>query len=143
MAYVSIPRDLSRVKSKVFLNLTKRQCICFGCGALIGVPLFFLLRGPIGGSSAAMVMMLVMLPAFLLALYEKNGQPLEIVLRNIIRVCFQRPHERPYRTNNFYDVLERQYQLDQEVYRIVQGQETVKRREKTDRSRHRKSEQDG
>ena len=43
MAYVPVPKDLTAVKSKVFLNLTKRQLICFGGGALIGVPLFFLL----------------------------------------------------------------------------------------------------
>ena len=44
MAYVPGPKDLTAVKSKVFLNLTKRQLICFGGGALIGVPLFFLLK---------------------------------------------------------------------------------------------------
>ena len=44
-AYISVPRDLTRVKSKVFMNLTKRQCICFGTAVLIGVPSFFLLRG--------------------------------------------------------------------------------------------------
>ena len=44
MAYVPVPKDLTAVKSKVFLNLTKRQLICFGGGALIGVPLFFLLQ---------------------------------------------------------------------------------------------------
>lgn len=44
MAYVPVPKDLTAVKSKVFLNLTKRQLICFGGGALIGVPLFFLLK---------------------------------------------------------------------------------------------------
>ena len=121
MAYVSIPSDLNKVKSKIILNLTKRQILCFGGGALIGVPLFFLLRKPLGNSSAAMVMMLVMLPAFLLAMYEKNGQPLEVILRNLIRVCFLCPKQRPYKTNNFYAVLERQDQLDREVYQIVHG----------------------
>ena len=38
MAYVSIPKDLSRVKSKFLFNLTKRQVVCFGLGALTGVP---------------------------------------------------------------------------------------------------------
>ena len=28
-AYISVPRDLTRVKSKVFFNLTKRQLVCF------------------------------------------------------------------------------------------------------------------
>ena len=112
MAYVNVPKDLTKVKTKVLFNLTKRQLICFGSGALIGVPLFFLLKGSIGTSPSAMVMMVVMIPAMLFAMYEKNGQPLEVVIRNIYRVCFQRSKQRPYKTNNFYAVLERQNQLD-------------------------------
>lgn len=68
MAYVPVPKDLTKVKTKVAFNLTKRQLVCFGGGALIGVPLFFLLRGPVGNSVAAMCMMLVMLPFFMLAI---------------------------------------------------------------------------
>ena len=64
-------------------------------------------------------MIFAMLPAFLLALYEKNGQHLEVIIRNMVRVLFLRSKERPYRTNNFYAVLERQDKLDKEVYRIV------------------------
>ena len=45
MAYVTIPKDLSKVQSKVLFGLTKRQVICFGAAALIGVPLFFLAKG--------------------------------------------------------------------------------------------------
>ena len=40
-------------------------------------------------------MVILMLPFFLLAMYEKNGQPLEKILRNMIRVCFLRPRQRP------------------------------------------------
>ena len=54
MAYVPVPKDLSKIKTKVAFNLTKRQLVCFGGGALIGVPLFFLLKGPVGTSTAAM-----------------------------------------------------------------------------------------
>ena len=39
MAYVPVPKDLTKVKTKVAFNLTKRQLVCFGSGALIGVPL--------------------------------------------------------------------------------------------------------
>ena len=112
MAYVPVPKDLNAVKTKVMFNLTKRQILCFGGGALIGVPLFFLLKGHIGSSAAALCMMLVMLPFFLLAMYEKNGQPPEKLIRNIVQVCFLRPKQRPYRTNNFYDLLNRQDILD-------------------------------
>ena len=48
MAYVTIPKDLSRVQSKVLFGLTKRQVICFGAAAVIGVPLFFLTKGRAG-----------------------------------------------------------------------------------------------
>ena len=119
MAYVPVPKDLTKVKTKVMLNLTRRQLVCFSGGALVGVPLFFLLRGSAGNSSAAMCMMLVMLPFFLLAMYEKHGQPLEKIVGNIIKVTVLRPKQRPYRTNNFYAVLERQADLDEEVYHIV------------------------
>ena len=57
----------------------------------------------------------------LLAMYEKNGQPLEKIVRNIAQVCFIRPKQRPYQTDNFYAILERQDNLDKEVYRIVNG----------------------
>ena len=109
MAYVPVPKDLSKIKTKVAFNLTKRQLVCFGGGALIGVPLFFLLKGPVGTSTAAM----------------KHGQPLEKILGNIIRVSVIRPKERPYRTNNFYAVLERQANLDEEVSHIVYGNQTL------------------
>ena len=144
MAYVPVPKDLTKVKTKVMFNLTKRQLICFGGGALLGVPLFFLLKGPAGTSTAAMCMVIIMLPFFLLAMYEKNGQPLEIIIGNILRVCFLRPKVRPYQTDNFYAVLARQEQLDREVYRIVNHKtQTNPRRAKTDRSRHRKGEPNG
>ncbi len=122
MAYVPVPKDLTAVKMKVMFNLTKRQLICFGGGALIGIPLFFLLKGPAGLSSsgAALCMVLVMLPFFLMAVYEKNGLPLEKIVRNIVRVLFIRPKRRPYQTNNFYAAVMRQSQLDKEVCQIVQ-----------------------
>lgn len=119
MAYVPVPKDLTKVKTKVMFNLTKRQLVCFSGGALFGVPLFFLLKNPVGTSAAAMCMVVAMLPFFLLAMYEKNGQPLEKIIGNIIRVAFIRPKQRPYKTNNFYAVLMRQEQLDKEVHQIV------------------------
>lgn len=120
MPYIPVPKDLTKVKSKVLFNLTKRQLVCFGGGALVGVPLFFLLKGPLGNSSAAICMIVVMMPFFLFALYEKNGLPLEKYLLYLIRTCFIRPKRRPYMTNNLYAALEKQDRLDREVHRIVQ-----------------------
>lgn len=63
-AYISVPRDLTRVKSKVFLNLTKRQLVCFAFAASLGVPSFFLLKKTGNVSLATLGMMLIMLPLF-------------------------------------------------------------------------------
>lgn len=119
MAYVPVPKDLTKVKSKVLFNLTKRQLICFGGGALIGVPLFFLLRGSLGASSAAILMVLSMLPLFVMGLYEKNGRPLEKVLSDVIQTVFLRPKRRPYQTDNLYAALMRQEQMEREAQKIV------------------------
>ena len=102
MAYVNVPNDLSKIKTKLAFNLTKRQLICFGGAAAVGVPAYFLARSALGSTGAMFVMTALMLPAFLLAMYERDGLPLEKVLRNIVRARFIRPGARPYRTENLY-----------------------------------------
>ena len=95
--------------------------LCFTPAVLLGVPLFFLLKESAGNSTATLCMMMVMLPFFLLAMYEKNGQPLEVILKQMIETKFIRPKNRPYQTNNFYEALARQRDLEMEVKRIVQN----------------------
>jgi len=131
MAYVPVPKDLSKVKTKVMFGLTKRQLICFGGGALIGLPLFFLMRTFTGTSAATIVMILSMLPCFAFGMYEKDGQPLEAVLNNVLQSLFLRPKQRPYRTDNFYAALVRQDNLDREVQNIVRKKSKTQRRAKT------------
>jgi hypothetical protein len=108
MAFVSVPKDLSRVKTKVALNLTKRQLICFGAAALIGIPAYIFTRGAIGNSAAALLMIGVMLPLFFLAMYERDGQPAEKLLRNYLRCRFYFPGTRPYKTENLYEIIEKE-----------------------------------
>jgi len=106
MAYVSVPKDLTKVKNKVAFNLTKRQIVCLGIAVAVGLPFYFLTKGTIGTSNAATGMVLLMLPAFLFAMYEKDGMPLEKVLMNIITVQFLRPDIRCYETENMYETPE-------------------------------------
>ena len=121
MAYVPVPKDLSKIKTKVAFNLTKRQIVCFAVALIVGLPLFFLLKDSAGTSAASFVMIVVMLPCFLMAMYEKHGQPLETVIKNIVETKFVRPKERPYQTQNLYAVLEKQRKLEKEVSAIVKG----------------------
>ena len=122
-AYVPVPRDLSRVKSKIFFNLTKRQLICFGTAALLGVPSYFFLKNIFGNSLAAFCMIVIMLPLFLLGMYEKDGEPLEKVLTHFIKATWIRPKIRPYQTNNYYAALLRQARARKEVEAIVFAKE--------------------
>jgi hypothetical protein len=105
LAYVSVPKDLTKVKTKVIFNLTKRQLICIGIAGVFGLPFYFATRGLIGTTNAATGMVLLMLPALFFALYEKDGMPLERVLLNMIRVKFIKPGIRTYETENLYSVL--------------------------------------
>lgn len=103
MAYVTIPKDLTKVKNKVAFNLTLRQIICIVVGAALGIPFYFLTRNYIGTSGAATGMVLLMLPEFLFAMYEKDGMHLEQILQNIVRVRFSKPAVRRYETENLYE----------------------------------------
>jgi len=127
-AYISVPRDLTKVKSKIFFNLTKRQLICFSIAAAIGVPAYFLLRKTGNMSFAAMCMILIMLPFFFLAMYERDGMPLEVILQHFIEAKFVRPKDRPFRTDNYYAALQRIAEAEQEVNAIVLHAEAKKRK---------------
>ena len=107
MAFVSVPKDLTKIKNKVVLNLTKRQLVCLVIAAAVGLPFYFLTKNYIGTSNAATGMVLFMLPAFLFAMYEKDGMPLEKVLLNIINVKLKKPAVRRYEIKNIYEMEKR------------------------------------
>jgi hypothetical protein len=104
MAYVPVPKDLTKVKTKVALNLTKRQLVCFGLAAAAGTPTYLLTKGAAGSSAAALLMIGLMLPFFFFAMFERDGQPAEKILRNVLRAKLW-PGTRPYRTENLYKYL--------------------------------------
>ena len=102
MPYVNVPNDLSKIKTKLAFNLTKRQLVCFGIAGAVGIPSYLLARSSIGNTAAMFLMLVVALPAFLLAMYERDGLPFEKVVRNVLRARFLRPGIRPYQTQNIY-----------------------------------------
>ena len=120
-SYISVPRDLTKVKSRIIFGLTKRQLICFTVAALIGVPSFFLIRSVAEVNVAVISMMVIMMPIIFFALYEKNGRPLEVYLGHFIEAVFVRPRKRPYKTDNYYSALERTTRAEREVRKIVRS----------------------
>ena len=107
MAYVSVPKDMTEVKTRLIMNLTKRQVVCFGIAAAIGAPLFISLRGVMGNTGAMMLMIAAVIPAFFFAIYSKDGViPAEKYLLLVLRQKFFYPKIRVYRTQNMYAYLE-------------------------------------
>ena len=121
MPYVQVPKDLAKIKTKVAFNLTKRQLICFGIAGATALPTYFFTRDAIGNMAAMILLIIVAMPSFLIAMYEKNGLPFEKVAKTVIKSRFLRPKVRPYKTENLYEYAEKQYDLEKEVKSIVEN----------------------
>ena len=134
MPYVQVPKDLTKVKTKVAMNLTKRQIICFALAGAVGVPVYFLSKSIVGNDIAMMLLIIIALPFFLLAMYERDGQPLEKILINYIR-WHKSPKVRIYRTQNLYAVMSKN---DKEVSYIAKKQKTIPKTGKKKKYRRRK-----
>ena len=59
MPEVYIPKDLTQVQNKVMFGLTRRQLVCFGIAAAVGVPSYLLARSAIGNTAAMFLMMMI------------------------------------------------------------------------------------
>ena len=112
---VAVPKNLSGIKTKVALNLTKRQLICFGGAAVVGIPFYLVTKGILGTQVSALIMVALMLPFFFLAMYEKDGFPAEKVLYFMVRQKLLTPGIRPYKSENLYKQLEERETLKKEV----------------------------
>ena len=117
---VPVPKDLSGIKTKVALNLTKRQLICFGSAAAVGIPFYLVTKGVLGTQGAALIMVAMMLPFFFLAMYEKDGFPAEKILYFMVRQKYLMPGIRPYKSENLYKQLEEREKLEKEVRDLEQ-----------------------
>ena len=71
-----------------------------------------------------MLMIVIMLPFFLLAMFERHGQPLEAILKQIIEARFLRPKKRVYATDNVYAAIDRDVRLKRDVNKIIYGKES-------------------
>lgn len=109
-----VAKDPAKIKSKFIGNFTKRQIVCFGTAALVGVPIYFALKGVLGTDMAAIVMVAAMLPFFVFAMYEKNGLPAEKYFMQVVRMKF-RPGIRKYRSENRFLLEDERKQMEMEV----------------------------
>lgn len=112
---VAVPKNLSGIKTKVAMNLTKRQLVCFGSAGAVGIPFYIFTKGVIGTQASALIMVALMLPFFFLAMYEKDGFPAEKILYFMLRQKILTPVIRPYKSENLYRQLEEKERMKKEV----------------------------
>lgn len=122
MAYVNMTKDFSEVKKVIpGIGITKRQLFGFLSGALVGLPVFFLMKGPLGLDITAGVFGLACTaaPVMILVSLKKDGMYMEKHVRFWYETHFIRNTDRPYMTNNLYDLMDKEDQLKREVEKIV------------------------
>ena len=99
MAYIQIPKDLNKVKTKVAFNLTKRQLIGFCAAGVVGFPTYFLCKDIFPSDVAVILMICVMLPFLFITFYEKDGLPFEKYAKFIYQHKVYQSHERRKEAN--------------------------------------------
>ena len=94
MAYVPIPKDLKKVKTKVAFNLTKRQLIGFTLAGLVGLPVYLFIRKVVPNDIAVIFLIVSTLPIFFITLFEKDGLTFEKYFKYIYLHKFYQPQKR-------------------------------------------------
>lgn len=94
MAYVPIPKDLNRVKTKVAFNLTRRQLIGFSLAGLVGFPVYLFVRNYVPNDVAVIIMIVATLPIFFITMFEKDGLRFEQYFKYIYEHKFYQPSKR-------------------------------------------------
>lgn len=94
MAYVPIPKDLKKVKTKVAFNLTRRQLVGFSAAALVGIPTYLFMRKFVPNDIAVIFLIVATLPIFFITLFEKDGLTFEKYFKYIYLHKFYQPGKR-------------------------------------------------
>ena len=94
MAYVPIPKDLKKVRTKVAFNLTKRQLIGFTLAGLVGIPVYLFMRKFVANDIAILFLIASTLPIFFVTLFEKDGMSFEKYFKYIYLHKFYQPQKR-------------------------------------------------
>lgn len=104
---VKIQEDVFSYESKVFGNFTKRQIVCILISLVIIIPAFVILFWTTGSIDlAAIVSTVLCSPVLMCAVYKRDGQHLEQVMKHKYRAKFVYPQKRKYVMTNLYKDIE-------------------------------------
>ena len=119
---VDMVKDPTKVKSKFIGSFTKRQVVCYGLAALVGIPFYLVSKDAIGKETAALLMVAFMFPFIIASMYEKDGLPAERYFFRFFLWKFVRPMKRSYKKENRFEREEKRKQMIEEVRELEQKQ---------------------
>lgn len=121
MAYINMTKDFSEVKRTISgIGLTKRQLMAFGVALALGIPTFLIFKNAFHNISASiLIMAVVIIPVCLALLYKKDGAFIETRIQYWYETHHIRNTDRPYQTDNLYDLMEEEKRIKEEVEKIV------------------------
>lgn len=97
---VSVPKELKKIKSKLFFGLTKRQLIGFGSAIAIGLIVFFFFREISNLDIAMYALFVAVAPIFFITIYTKDGMPAEKWIKLILEYKYLNPLKRTFKINS-------------------------------------------
>ena len=119
---VDMVTDPTKVKPKFIGSFTKRQVVCYGLAALIGIPFYLLVKDTIGKETAALFMVALMFPFIIASMYEKDGLPAERYFYRFFLWKFIRPVKRNYKKENRFERDAKRKKMEEEVMRLERKQ---------------------
>lgn len=121
MAYINMTKDFSEVKRTISgIGLTKRQLMAFGVALALGIPIFLICKNAFHNISASiLIMAIIIIPVCLALLYKKDGAFIETRIQYWYETHHIRNTDRPYQTDNLYDLMEEEKRIKEEVEKIV------------------------
>lgn len=120
MAYVTIHKDITNVEKTTPMGLTYVQTICLAIGGILGFGVYFLTSGIVGSGLSSLLMIVTAAPFVFLGMYkDKTGKNIFELIPYIYRL-YTTSGERPYISDNIYDAIKNQAELEQKIDAIIQ-----------------------
>lgn len=107
-----IPKEIKDYKEKIVFGLTVRQLIATILTLGICVPTYIFARPYLGDDISSWICILVGVPTIAGGFFKKNGMTFEQYVGAILKSTVLVPTQRKYKSENFFEELEKQEMLE-------------------------------
>ena len=127
MAYVPVPKDLDKIKTKVAFNLTKRQLIGFAVAALIGIPVYLTVKKYLPNDISLIFLLIFTFPVFYITFFDKDGLTFEKYFKYFYLHKFYQPQKRVRKEVYFEEKRKANAKFKSDSKTTKKGQQRLKR----------------